>query len=257
MCTSRRLGRSRETWLRITSTYLIFSLQRFNKYTGDVRSYNQYCSIARALDVTGDRWTLLIVRELLLQGASRFTDLKNGLPGIATNLLSTRLKELEASGLITHKDAPPPIATALYELSETGRALEPVLKALGLWGLRLMAEERSDDAFKAQWLAYAPAWFTTDTEPDGPPAAIQLVAAGEQAVIELGDGRVRTRSGLVADPGLVLDGPPRAVLGLLTGLIDLDTARGLGLSAEGRLELLARLGPVARDLEISSGEVRR
>ena len=222
-----------------------------------MRSYNQYCSIARALDVTGDRWTLLIVRELLLQGPSRFTDLKNGLPGIATNLLSTRLRELEAAGLITREDAPPPIATALYELSETGRELEPVLKALGMWGLRLMAEERPDDAFKAQWLAYAPAWFSTDADPEGPPAVIQLIAAGERAVIELGDGRVRTRPGLAADPDLVLDGPPRAVLGLLTGLIDLDTARRLGLSTEGRLELLTRLGPVAQDLARSPGEVSR
>jgi DNA-binding HxlR family transcriptional regulator len=222
-----------------------------------VRSYNQYCSVARALDVTGDRWTLLIVRELLLQGPSRFTDLKNGLPGIATNLLSTRLRELEAAGLITREDAPPPIATALYELTETGRALEPVLKALGMWGLRLMAEERPDDAFKAQWLAYAPAWFTTDADPEGPPAVIQLIAAGERAVIELGDGRVRTRLGLAADPDLVLDGPPRAVLGLLTGVIDLDTARRLGLSTEGRPELLTRLGPVAEDLALSPGEVSR
>jgi DNA-binding HxlR family transcriptional regulator len=222
-----------------------------------VRSYNQYCSIARALDVVGDRWTLLIVRELMLQGPCRFTDLKNGLPGIATNLLSTRLRELEAAGLITREDAPPPVATALYELSETGRALEPVLKALGLWGLRFMADERPDDAFKAQWLAYAPAWFTTDADPDGPPAVIQLNAAGERAVIELGDGRVRTRLGSAADPDLVLDGPPRAVLGLLTGQIGLDGARQLGLSATGRLDLLTRLRPAAQDQALTQDEVRQ
>jgi DNA-binding HxlR family transcriptional regulator len=121
-----------------------------------MRSYGQYCSIARALDVVGDRWTLLIVRELLLQGPCRFTDVKNGLPGVAANLLSTRLKELEDAGLITREDAPPPVATALYALSEDGLALEPVLKALGLWGLRFMTDERPDDAFQARWLAYAP-----------------------------------------------------------------------------------------------------
>ena len=97
-----------------------------------MRSYHHYCSVARGLDVVGDRWTLLIVRELLLQGSCRFTDLKNGLPGIATNLLSTRLKELESAGLITREDAPPPVATVLYGLSESGRELEPVLKALGI-----------------------------------------------------------------------------------------------------------------------------
>src|SRR6266566_415342 len=101
-----------------------------------MRTYGQYCSIARALDLVGDRWTLLIVRELLLQGPCRFTDLKNGLPGIATNLLSTRLTELEDAGLISRENAPPPIATVLYSLTDSGLALEPVLKSLGLWGLR-------------------------------------------------------------------------------------------------------------------------
>jgi DNA-binding HxlR family transcriptional regulator len=212
-----------------------------------MRSYDQYCSIARALDVAGDRWTLLIVRELLLQGPCRFTDLKRGLPGIATNLLSARLKELESAALITREDAPPPVATALYELTETGRALEPALKALALWGLRFMGEERADDAFQAQWLAYAPAWFTTDGDPDAPPAVIQLIAAGELAVIELGDGQVRTRPGRAADPDLVLDGPPRAVLGLLSGLVDLERAGHLGLSATGATGLLARLRPAVAD----------
>ena len=212
-----------------------------------MRSYDQYCSVARALDVVGDRWTLLIVRELLLRGPARFTDLRNGLPGVATNLLSTRLKELEMGGLITRADAPPPIATVLYELSETGRSLEPVLKALGLWGLRFMADERPDDAFQVEWLAYAPAWFTTDADPSGPAAVIQLVAGDDLAVIELGDGQIRTRVGRATDPDLVLDGSPRAVLGLLSGVIDLERAGQIGLSAHGRLDLLTRFRPVARD----------
>ena len=76
-----------------------------------MRSYGQYCSIAKALDVVGDRWTLLIVRELLIRGACRYTDLKDGLPGIATNLLADRLRELESAGLIRREEAPPPVAT--------------------------------------------------------------------------------------------------------------------------------------------------
>ncbi|WP_019067905.1 winged helix-turn-helix transcriptional regulator [Streptomyces hokutonensis] len=212
-----------------------------------MRSYGQYCSIARALDVVGDRWTLLIVRELLLRGPCRFTDLKNGLPGVAANLLSTRLKELEAAGLITREDAPPPVATALYALSETGLELEPVLKALGLWGLRFMTVERPDDAFQAQWLAYAPAWFTTDADPDAPPAVIQLVANDEAAVIELRGGQVHTRLGRAADADLVLDGPPRAVLGLLSGMLDVERAGGLGLVIRGRRDLLTRLRPLAQE----------
>lgn len=212
-----------------------------------MRNYGQYCSIARALDVVGDRWTLLIVRELLLQGPCRFTDVKNGLPGIATNLLSARLKELEDAGLISREDAPPPIATVLYGLTSDGLALEPVLKALGLWGLRYMSEERPDDAFQARWLAYAPAWFTTDADPGAGPATIQLIAAGEEAVLELRAGQIHARAGSVDHPDLVLDGPPRAVLGLLSGLIDLNQARHLGLSSRGRRELLGRLRPATAD----------
>ncbi len=212
-----------------------------------MRTYGQYCSIARALDVVGDRWTLLIVRELLLQGPCRFTDLKNGLPGIAANLLSARLKELEDAGLISREDAPPPVATVLYTLTENGLTLEPVLKAFGLWGLRYMAEERPADAFQARWLAYAPAWFTTDADPGAPPVVIQLLASDEQAVIEVGGGQVRTWIGRAAHPDLVLDGPPRAILGLLTGVIDIDLATSIGLTVRGRRDVLTRLRPVAED----------
>ncbi len=212
-----------------------------------MRSYNQYCSIARALDVVGDRWTLLIVRELLLQGSARFTDLKNGLPGVATNLLSTRLKELEDAGLVAREEAPPPVAAVLYTLTENGLTLEPVLKALGLWGLRLMADERPEDAFQARWLAYAPAWFTTDADPAAPPATIQLVAADEAAVVELRDGQVHTRIGRATNPDLVLEGSPRVVLGLLGGLMDLKRASQLGLSVRGKRQLLKRLRPVAAE----------
>lgn len=208
-----------------------------------MRSYGQYCSIARGLDAVGDRWTLLIVRELLLSGPSRFTDLKNGLPGIASNLLSTRLKELEEIGLVTREDAPPPIATALYDLTEDGRALQPTVRALGLWGLRLMAKERPGDTFQAHWLAYAPLWFAEDADPNGPPAVIQLVAAGEKAVIELGGGRITTRVGEAASSDLLVSGSPRAVLGLVTGGMDAKSAAQLGLTLSGRRELLRRLVP--------------
>src|SRR2546429_345699 len=85
--------------------------------------------------------------------SSRVTDLKNGLPGIAPNLLSSRLKELEYAELISREDAPPPIATTIYTLTPNGLALEPVLKALGLWGLRYMAVERQEDSVQAHWLA--------------------------------------------------------------------------------------------------------
>src|SRR2546425_7044906 len=82
-----------------------------------MRSYGQYCSLAKALDVIGDRWTLLIVRELLLRGACRYTDLRDGLPGIATNLLADRMRDLEEKGIVRRQAAPPPIATTLFQLT--------------------------------------------------------------------------------------------------------------------------------------------
>lgn len=209
-----------------------------------MRSYRQYCSIARALDLIGDRWTLLIVRELLLRGPSRFTDLRNGLPGVAPNLLSTRLKELEESGLARHEYAPPPVATQLYELTADGLALEPVLRAIGLWGVRYMADEHPDDAFDANWLAYAPSWFTTDANPDGPPGVIQLDADGERAVIELVGGTVRTSVGDTDRADLTLTGPTRAVLGILVGQADLRLAEAMGLTVSGDVQLLDRLRPI-------------
>lgn len=210
-----------------------------------MRSYGQYCSIARALDLVGDRWTLLIVRELLLRGGSRFTDLKDGLPGVAANLLSLRLKELEEAGIVRRQYVRPPVASQLYDLTEDGVALEPVLHALGLWGLRYMGDERPHDAFHAEWLAYAPSWFTTDTQPSGPPAVVQLDADGERAVIELGDGQVRTRVGDADPADLTLTGPARALLGLLLGKIGLAEARRLGVAAHGDTRLLDRVRPTA------------
>jgi DNA-binding HxlR family transcriptional regulator len=215
------------------------------RYDRPVRSYGQYCSIARALDVIGDRWTLLVVRELLLQGACRFTDLMNGLPGVATNLLSTRLKELEQAGLVTRYDAPPPVATVLYELTPAGAELELVLKQIGRWGLRCMTEERADDAFQASWLAYAPVWFTADADPDGAPATIQLIAGDQEAVISLEGGQVTTRVGRADSPDLIVEGSPRAVLALVTGMIDLKAAKALGSSVRGKRELLKRLRSLA------------
>src|SRR3954451_21819390 len=106
-----------------------------------MRSYGQYCAVARALDAIGDRWTLLIVRELLLRGPSRYTDLRNGLPGIATNLLADRLQELERVGVIAREEAPPPFAATLFSLTSRGRDLAAVLRELGRWGLPLMGEQ--------------------------------------------------------------------------------------------------------------------
>lgn len=116
------------------------------------RSYDQYCSAARALDLVGDRWTLLIVRELLA-GPRRYTDLHADLPGVSTDVLASRLKDMERDGLTTRRRLPPPGAAYVYELTARGRQLLPVLDALGAWGQTELAERRPTDAVRAHWFA--------------------------------------------------------------------------------------------------------
>ncbi|TXJ86557.1 transcriptional regulator [Streptomyces lavendulae] len=116
------------------------------------RSYDQYCSAARALDLVGDRWTLLIVRELLA-GPRRYTDLHADLPGVSTDVLASRLKDMERDGLATRRRLPPPGAATVYELTERGRGLLPVLQAFGTWGEAELGERRPTDAVRAHWFA--------------------------------------------------------------------------------------------------------
>jgi len=208
-----------------------------------MRSYGQYCSVAKALDVIGDRWSLLIIRELLLQGPCRYTDLRNGLPGIATNLLSDRLRELEAAGLVRREEAAPPVATTLFHLTEAGVQLEPALDALGAWGIRYMAQPVDGDEFRSHWFAFPVALFLHDSDPDGPPLSIELRPGGRPAVVEVSGGQVTTRLGDAPSPDLVLDGPPRLILGLLAAGLTPAQAREAGLTITGDVAILRRLQP--------------
>ena len=210
-------------------------------YAANMRSYGHYCAVAKGLDVVGDRWTLLIVRELLLQGGCRYTDLQHGLPGIATNLLSERLKELEENGLIRREAAPPPIATTLYDLTDAGRELEPVLRALGRFGARFMPAPTGDEAFRSHWLAFPVSEFLRDGEPEVPPAVIEVRTGEQPAIIEVGGGEIGTRLGSVPSPDLVLEGDPPAILGFLSGMLKLSEARKLGLRTKGSTTVLRRL----------------
>lgn len=108
------------------------------------RSYRQYCAVARGLDLVGERWTLLIVRDLLT-GPKRYKDLLAGLPGIGTNLLATRLRDLEEQGFVGRRVLPPPAGSTVYELTEVGQALEPVVTALGRWGHRFLGARREGE----------------------------------------------------------------------------------------------------------------
>jgi len=213
-----------------------------------MRTYGQYCAVAKSLDVLGDRWTLLIIRELLLTHAARYTDLRNGLPGIATNLLAERLRELERAGLVAREEAAPPIATTLFSLTDRGRELEPVLHALGRWGLPYMAGGPAPgDAFRGHWLSWPAQEFLHDQAPDGPPVAIAVDVDGEEFVIECSAGAITVRDGRAERPDARLAGSPHAVLAVLTGGAQLDDASSaLGLRFEGDREALLRLVPSPR-----------
>ncbi len=207
------------------------------------RGYGQYCALAKALDVIGDRWTLLIVRELLARGPCRYTDVRNGLPGIATNLLAARLRELERSGIIRREEAPPPIATTLLHLTPRGEDLRPVVHAIGQWGGALLGEPRVGETFCSHWMAMPVELFLRDRTPEGPPIAIEVHCGDEPLVVETANGGVRTRLGRAEHPDVVLTGPPHLVLGVLTGKLPRDEATKHGLRHEGDLQVLRRLQP--------------
>ncbi len=208
-----------------------------------MRSYGEYCSIAKALDVVGDRWTFLIIRELLIRGACRYTDLKNGLPGIATNLLSDRIRELEATGLIRREDAPPPVATTLFHLTEAGAELESVLDAIGRWGVRYMIEPAEGDEFRGHWFAFPVSFFLRDRDPGGPPVSIELRTASSPVVVEVSGGSARMRLGTAAAPDLVLRGEPRLILALFSGHLTAAEVADLGLEISGDASVLQRVLP--------------
>ena len=206
-----------------------------------MRSYDEYCAIAKSLDVVGDRWTLLIVRELSLRGASRYTDLRNGLPGIATNLLAQRLRELEHAGVITREDAPPPIATTLFRLTPRGEQLKPVLDGLFHWGMPLMAEQKPADAVRSHWLAGALETMLVDRSPDSPAVTLEVQTGDQPIAIEVGGGAINARLGAAESPDLTLSGPPNPVMGLLLGLLDPGEAKARGVDDKGDPAVLDRI----------------
>jgi DNA-binding HxlR family transcriptional regulator len=178
------------------------------------RSYDQYCGLARALDVLGERWTLLIVRNLLL-GPQRYSDLLRGLPGITTNLLAKRLQEMEAEGLIERGDGVSDAAA--YCLTGIGRELEPAVHALGRWGWRRMGKPTVRDRRSIEWLLVAlrrryrgDVTLSAELEADG--SFYHMVLRRDRA--EIGRGRVPAPDLRVRGKGtdiarLFLDGLPK------------------------------------------------
>src|SRR5262249_1497833 len=154
----------------------------------------------KALDVVGDRWTMLIVRELSGRPC-RYTDLRDGLPGIATNLLADRLKSLEAAGVITAVAAPPPVATTLYRLTERGEALLPALAALVLWGAPLLADANEADEVRSRWLVQAArAMFADIDVGDVEPLEVALDVVDDPITLTVKNRRLRAELGAAPNP---------------------------------------------------------
>ena len=210
-----------------------------------MKSYQQYCSVARALDVVGDRWVLLVVRELLALGPSRYSDLKRGLPGIATNLLADRLRTMEAEGLVERQAAPAPVSATLFRLTDRGRELQGVLAALAQWGLELMPSGPGpDDAVQPQWAALLGAlMLPARLAPDEPEAQVVLgVESGPETMrVILRHGGFEIRRGTSPDADVTLAGPPELVGAVLSGLLTPGQASRQGLRITGARELLHEL----------------
>jgi DNA-binding HxlR family transcriptional regulator len=208
------------------------------------RSYNQYCGVARALDLVGERWALLIVRELVL-GPKRFTDLRGGLPGIATNVLSNRLRQLERDGVVTRRQFPPPAPAQVYELTEYGRELVPIMLALGRWGASTMGPRTPAQSIRSEWLAVALQAFFDAEAAMGLTATVTLSLDGALFTLRIAQGQLEVVPGATAPVDLSIVSDTETLLRFLAGV-------PVRLEAEGDSVLLAKL-PELFPLATSSG----
>jgi len=211
-----------------------------------MKSYHQYCSVARALDVAGDRWVLLIVRELLALGPSRYTDLRRGLPGIATNLLAERLKAMEAEGLVERHDAPPPVSATLFRLTDRGRELRGVLHALTAWGMEGMTPgPDAQDAVQPHWSALAGALLLRGGPDPGTEVVVGIASEGEMLHVVLrrdADGNAfEIRRGAAPAADVTLTGTSMLVGAVLTGVLSPAEAVGQGLRIDDPGQVLPGL----------------
>ena len=174
-----------------------------------MRLYRDPCGIARALDVVGERWALLVVRELVL-GPKRFTDLRAHLPGIATDVLSQRLRQLERAGVLGPTALPQPASGQAYQLTDRGRDLAPVLHALGRWGSQEgfegVTHDMSVDAF-----AVALSTVFEPANADGLDTVIALVVDGDALLAEVRDNTLEIRRGTAKQPGASIHGSVAAL----------------------------------------------
>ena len=163
--------------------------------------YQQYCALARALDVAGDRWTLLIMRELA-PGPRRFTDLIDGLPGISRRLLTERLRSLERDGIIARRELPPPAARQVYELTEDGRDLVSAMVPLIAWGARRLGDRKPEETFRARWPTVAMAGLADREAAKGVSESYQFLIGDSAFHFTVDDGSIEARDGRAENPAV-------------------------------------------------------
>lgn len=188
-----------------------------------MRTYGQYCALARSLDVVGDRWTMLIIRELFARD-SRYSDLREALAGIATNLLADRLRRLESQGVIESYEAPPPVRATVYRLTGRGRALGPVLRSLVEWGMPMLDTGQGSDRFQPQWMMLALRVMYEDADlSDVAPLSVVIRVGGEPVILEITEDGLTTSLGVPgSEPDVEIEGDPDGVYLLLSGSGDTD-----------------------------------
>jgi DNA-binding HxlR family transcriptional regulator len=206
-----------------------------------MRSYGQFCGVAHALDLVGERWALLVVRELVL-GARRFTDLSAGLPGIGTNILTARLRELELGGVVTRRRLPPPAGSTVYELTPYGRELEPALLALGRWGVLSMGPRSPEQTLRSSWIGVALRAYARPTKAAGVEGTVELRLEDSVLHVHVTPDEVRVVDGPAPEPGLVLESANESLLAVLARAVDAGEAARAGLlRLEGDERLLPAL----------------
>jgi DNA-binding HxlR family transcriptional regulator/putative sterol carrier protein len=205
-----------------------------------MKRFDQYCPMAHALSLVGERWSLLIVRELL-HGPKRYTDLTHGLPGIGTNILAARLRDLEQVGVVEKRKLPPPAASTVYELSEYGAGLSEALYALARWGARSLGPPASKDDLYPEWGVNAfPALFNADAA-RGLTETYVLKIDGDVFTARVENGSLEATVGAAADADAVIEVDMATFFALTTGELEpLDAVKCGRARAEGDLVALER-----------------
>jgi DNA-binding HxlR family transcriptional regulator/putative sterol carrier protein len=203
--------------------------------------YEQYCALARTLDVAGDRWTLLIVRELA-PGPRRFSDLIDGLPGISRKLLTDRLRALERDGIVARQALPPPAARQVYVLTDDGRDLAVAMGPLIAWGARRIGDRKPGESFRARWPAVAMAALADRDAAKGVSESYQYLVGDSAFHFRVDDGSIQLHDGRAQDPAVTLTTDEETWADVASGRITASSAAATGaLTVAGDPEATKRL----------------